>query len=338
MINKKDTILFIGLGGAGQRHLRILRKLLPENKFIGLRKTKKTPLLNPDFTIDHSQTLEEKYSIKVIEDENHIANYEPKLTIISTPTSFLSKYSQIAHKIGSNVFVEKPGIASYEEYKKIKNIFKKSSLTYNVGFQRKFDPLYIKLKEIISSLILGKIISVKVEVSSYVPEWHPYEDYKKLYACRSELGGGVLLTESHEIDMICDLLGQPKKIDSKLIKNSKYKLDIYDTAFIKIDFDQIKVEFDLSLFRKPLSRKLNFEFEKGNISYDVNLGSLVINSKKGKKVKNLTPNNDELFLNQAKKLIKLENNNKKLLSNLKNVSKIIDLNSHNKKIFSINNL
>ena len=192
MIKNSDTLLFIGLGGAGQRHLRILRKILPSNEFIGLRKTKKTPLLNPDFTINASTTLEDKYSIKVLEDERYLKNYSPKLTIISTPTSLLAKYAQVAHSIGSHVFVEKPGIVSNEEYKKIESIFINSSLTYNVGFQRKYDPQYIKLKEIINSSYLGKVKSAKVDLSSFVPEWHPYEDYKKLYACRNELGGGVI--------------------------------------------------------------------------------------------------------------------------------------------------
>ena len=337
MINKSDIVLFIGLGGAGQRHLRILRKLLPDNKFIGLRKTKKTPLLNADFTIDNSTTLEEKYSIKVFEDEKILKNYSPKLTIISTPTSLLTEFTKLAHSMGSHVFVEKPGITSFKDFKKIESIFCNSSLTYKVGFQRKYDPQYLKLKELVNSSKFGKLISAKVDLSSFVPEWHPYEDYKNLYACRSDLGGGVILTESHEIDMICDLLGKPQKVESKLIRNKKYGLDIEDTALIKTEFDEIKVQFDLSLFRKPLSRKLNFEFEKGNISFDINLGTLKINTQNVKKVDQLTTNSDELFIKQAKNLIKLENNNINVFFNLKNSLKILDVNSHNKKIYLIKN-
>ena len=100
--------------------------------------------------------------------------------------------------------------------------------------------LNIKLKEIINSSYLGKVKSAKVDLSSFVPEWHPYEDYKKLYACRNELGGGVILTESHEIDMICDLLGKPTKVESKLIRNKKYELDIHDTALLILSLIKLK--------------------------------------------------------------------------------------------------
>ena len=45
-----DRVLFVGLGGAGQRHLRIFRSLLPDIDFYAFRRNKKTPLLNSDFT------------------------------------------------------------------------------------------------------------------------------------------------------------------------------------------------------------------------------------------------------------------------------------------------
>ena len=50
IIDNQSKFLFIGLGGAGQRHLRIFRELLPNAEFYGYRTTKKTPLLNNDFT------------------------------------------------------------------------------------------------------------------------------------------------------------------------------------------------------------------------------------------------------------------------------------------------
>ena len=45
-------ILFIGLGGAGQRHLRVFYDLLPsKTEFYAFRSKKTTPLLNSDFSV-----------------------------------------------------------------------------------------------------------------------------------------------------------------------------------------------------------------------------------------------------------------------------------------------
>ena len=92
MIEDNDLILFIGLGGAGQRHLRILRDILPKNDFIGFRRKFKTPLLNPDFSVNKETDISSKYSIKIYDDIEKIKKYKPKLAIISTPTSTLTKY------------------------------------------------------------------------------------------------------------------------------------------------------------------------------------------------------------------------------------------------------
>ena len=59
-------ILFIGLGGAGQRHLRLFRQnTTNKTELIAFRKTSKTPVLNPDFTINQTDSLEELYGVKI---------------------------------------------------------------------------------------------------------------------------------------------------------------------------------------------------------------------------------------------------------------------------------
>ena len=46
-----NRILFIGLGGAGQRQLRLFRENLPNVDLIAYRSANKTPLLNSDFLL-----------------------------------------------------------------------------------------------------------------------------------------------------------------------------------------------------------------------------------------------------------------------------------------------
>ena len=79
MVNNVEKILFIGLGGAGQRHLRIYRDLLPNIDFYGLRKTKKTPTLNHDFTVDNNNSLKSKYNINFISNTKEIRDIKPTL-------------------------------------------------------------------------------------------------------------------------------------------------------------------------------------------------------------------------------------------------------------------
>ena len=73
---------------------------------------------------------------------------------------------------------------------------------------------------------LGKIIFSHVENGSYLPDWHPDENYSKSYAARNDLGGGVVLTCIHEIDYLYWIFGNVSEVFSISGKftNARYSL------------------------------------------------------------------------------------------------------------------
>ncbi len=324
MIKKDDTILFIGLGGAGQRHLRIFRELLPNNRFIALRNTNSTPVLNPDFSVDKNSSLEEKYNILNIFDPKKISSYKPKLTIISTPTIYHVKDSQFAHSLGSHVFVEKPGISNKSEVNTIERIFKNSNLSYKVGFQRIYHPMVRKFLEEVQNSTPNEKFICKLKLSSYVPDWHPYESYKELYACRDELGGGVILTECHEIDIINSIFGDPIKVKKTLFKNKIYSLNVEDTAEIEIEYEKCSLKADISFMRKPLERYIHIESNVSKYFLDLNTNTLNIEKNNSKQTISYILENNELFKKQAQEIIKLENNNRDEITRLKRLASFLD--------------
>ena len=110
-------------------------------------------------------------------------------------------YAQICAEQNINVFVEKPLSNSTEGLQKLKKTVERNNVKLQVGFQRRFHPLLSKVNEIVKSKKMGQLLTANFTVASYIPRWHPYENFLELYACRKELGGGVLLTEIHEIDL-----------------------------------------------------------------------------------------------------------------------------------------
>ena len=105
-----NRILFIGLGGAGQRHLRLFKKNLEGNnvEFIAYRSTNKTPLLNPDFSVNKVGSIESLYGIKIYDNLEEALALKPDLAVISTPSSMHLKYVQLCAEQSIDVFVEKP--------------------------------------------------------------------------------------------------------------------------------------------------------------------------------------------------------------------------------------
>lgn len=300
---KVNKMFFVGLGGAGQRHLRIFKQLLPpETEFSAYRSIKKTPLLNSDFSINKSVTIEEVYNIKYSDSLEEGLNNKPDVIVISTPTSLHFDIAMKAALRGINIFIEKPfshNLAGFEDFKEI---VLKNNLYFFVSFQRRFHTYLRKIKEIISNNELGEIITAVFNVCTYVPAWHPYEDFRDLYACRKDLGGGVLLTEIHEIDLCYWYFGLPKYVYCAGGNYSDVKLDIEDTAHVTLKYKEFAVQVNLCFMQKHNRRDLYIAGTKGYIEWNMDGNSLIVNNYKNRDKEILSDpeySNDSMFFSQA---------------------------------------
>ncbi len=294
-------ILFLGLGGAGQRHLRILRERLPNVRMIGARRTGKTPVLNSDFTVRNEATLESEYDIEFFKDVNEAYEQNPDLVVIATPTFNHAESIIKAAKHKANILVEKPGAMNIKQAHNVTSTVKDNKVGFFISYQRRFHPLVGRLRRVLDSNKIGKLMSVRVAVSSYVPDWHPYEDFHDLYACRSDLGGGVLKTETHEIDFITWLFGIPRQIFSTYGCRGKFNIDVEDSANLLLDYDSFSVQMTMCFMQKKQERNFKFFGQKGWIEFDLINQKLVVCSYDNKdlEVYEDIVDNDELFKLQA---------------------------------------
>ena len=111
---------------------------------------------------------------------------------------------------------------------------KKSTLM--VGYNLRYMKSLIKFREILSKKKIGKILSVRSEVGSYLPSWRKDTDYKKSVSAKKKLGGGVLLELSHDIDYLFWLFGKVEWVSATIYKQSNLKIDTEDTAIITLGF------------------------------------------------------------------------------------------------------
>jgi len=320
-----DRVLFVGLGGAGQRHLRIFRSLLPDTDFYAFRRNKKTPLLNSDFTVNTSTTIEDKYGVNLVDSLESCWNLKPDFVVISTPTKFHSSLSIDASNHGVNVFVEKPGCVTFREAQDMQETFIRNDTSLFVSFQRRFHPLVNVFKN--GLFDIGNIINIQVNVGSYVPSWHSYENHLDLYAFRKELGGGVVRTECHEIDLIVSMFGTPNDVYGSISKQSSFDIDVEDTANFTFEYNSFSVTFNTSFVQNRQERIIKINGQDGWIEYDL-LEQRV--TKNGKDHYNKITNDDlfllqsQFYLNEFSKSDDSYINS--LISNAKIIDKIIDIN------------
>ena len=302
-------ILFIGLGGAGQRHLRLFKENLLDNdvELIAYRSQNKTPLLNPDFSVNDEGSLEGIYGVKIYNDLEEVLGKNPDLAVISTPSSMHIDYVQLCASRGINIFVEKPLSNSLDGLSDLKEIVNKNKVALQVGFQRRFHPHLARIYKIINDGNFGNITNVIFTVASYIPNWHPYEDYRDLYACRKNLGGGVLLTEIHEFDLCIWYFGKPKSVTCVGGTYSNVGMDVEDTVHVTLDYTSFSAQINLTFWQKHHERSLSISGEDGYLSWnqddDVLFEEYFDDSMKNKLHKNQTPSNDAMFDSQIKSIL-----------------------------------
>ena len=272
----KKRILIIGCGSIGIRHLRML-KLLKVDKVYALRSRN-----------GHFKQLPDDIKTMVCElpDQRAAKELKPTHIIISNPTSLHLKTVLTFIDLGAKMFIEKPLAAYMTEINRMGPNQKKKFLNSDsvVGFHLRFHDVFKKIKKIVEKNELGRPLRASLSVGHYLPHWHPYEDYTKGYAARSDLGGGVLRTLSHELDMICFLFGSVESIFAKVEKLSDLKIDVDDCVDVVASLDKCpRVHVCLDYLLPELKRKGEILFEKGLLEYDYFKGEIYKTTYRSKK-------------------------------------------------------
>ena len=299
-------VLFIGLGGAGQRHLRIFRQLLPENTlFTTYRHTGATPFLRSDFTVDEKNTVETAYDLQTFKTLSSAFADGPDLTVISTPTSCHRKPMVMAVEAGSGVFVEKPWAESLHGFTEFSNAVVAKHLPFHISFQRRFHPQIAQARKAVKSGVIGRPVAANFNVYSSVPSWHPYENWRSLYAVRSDMGGGVLLTEIHEIDLANWFFGLPETVFCSGGNRSAENLAVEDTVQLTLLYANFSVQITLCFMHKAPSRSFHIAGTDGDIFWDGVANRLTVDRFAEESEEQTAPSftNDAMFMAQAERFL-----------------------------------
>jgi len=241
-------ILIVGMGSIGRRHAENLKKL-PNVDIAALRSfagtLKKNSNVNREF-----DNLEDALM------------YNPDGVIICTPTAQHVDIALEFLKRNFKILIEKPIAESYEQALSLK----KYSDNIRVAYCYRFHPIFIKISEILKKEFFFK---VSFKRSFYLPNWHPYADYRKEYTANKSMGGGVIRTLSHEIDLMHYWFGKPDSINGVIDKISHLDIDTDDFAFFSAKSnDGTRINYELDFF-SPININIGEAFSSlGKYEWD----------------------------------------------------------------------
>lgn len=268
-------LVVVGLGGIGQRHVRNLRALLGDTAEIYAYRVRRTsPTLTDRLTVENGLSVEEKYGITVLMDFDEALALGPDAVLICNPSSLHMPIALAAAKAGCALFIEKPLSHNEEQVGELIDTAERRGLVTLVGYQMRFHPCLRRVQSLLAGQAIGDVIAARIEVGEYLPGWHTYEDYRQMYASRADLGGGVILSQIHELDYIYWLFGLPTRLFALGGHLSDLEIDVEDTASILmecvVDGRAIPVHLHQDYVQRPPSRTCEVIGTAGKILMDFN--------------------------------------------------------------------
>lgn len=248
-------VLFCGLGGIGQRHLRNLRALVGDRLEVhAFRVRRNRDRLLDNLTIADGADLESDFAITVHNDLLAALSTRPDVVFVCNPSSLHVPVALAAAEAGAHLFIEKPVSHDMNGVTDLLSIVRQKRLVCLVGYNFRFNPGPMRLKEIVDAGTLGRIIGVRAEIGEYLPNWHRYEDYRQMYAARKDLGGGVILSQIHEMDLVCWLFGLPRRVLCMGGHLSGLDVDVEDSASSLMQADGPHGRFPILLHQDFVQR------------------------------------------------------------------------------------
>ncbi len=250
--------LVVGCGSIGRRHAKNLKSLGLQH--LGFCDTSPAAL----------QYCRDEFQGESFSDyPEALRNFKPDIVLICTPPVYHVEEALAALQAQAHVFIEKPLSHESSGIQVLIAEARRNDRKVQIGYNMRFHPGLQILKELIDSGKIGRVLWLHVEAGQYLPDWRPWQNYKESYSARHELGGGIILDGSHELDYICWLLGRPTEVTCRAEHLSSLEVDVEDSAWIYLNFpERRRAELHLDFVQRAYTRTCKVVGENGTAVWD----------------------------------------------------------------------
>jgi len=251
-----EPFLIVGLGSIGRVHLRNLVALGRRNLIL---------CHSGKSTLPES----ELNGFVVVRSLEQALSSRPLAALITNPTALHVPTATLAAQAGCHLFLEKPVSHTEEGVVALLHQVEQQRLCAQVGFQFRFHPALQQIKMWLTNEAIGRVISAHVHWGEYLPDWHPWEDYRRSYSALAALGGGVISTLCHPFDYLRWLLGEVKSVMALSHCSGSLEIEVEDVAEIMLRFTSGVIgSIHLDYLQRPHRHTLEIIGERGTINWN----------------------------------------------------------------------
>jgi predicted dehydrogenase len=264
------AVLLVGAGSIGRRHLGNLRALGIE----------RVGIVEPDPARRAAAGGETETYAGLTE---AIQRFHPDAALVCTPPVFHVPAALELVRAGADVFVEKPVAATLDGVDQLIKESEERKRIVQVGYNLRFHPIVAAAAAQLATGAIGRILYAHATVAQYLPDWRPQVDYRQSYTARADLGGGILLDASHELDYLTWMMGAPATVSCEAGHASSLEVDVEDSATLLLGYpggSHAVVHMDF--VRRGYHRTFDFVGETGNLTGDIGKKTLRLDRGAGK--------------------------------------------------------
>lgn len=187
--------------------------------------------------------------------------------IIATPHYLHGEMTKQAFAAGKHVLCEKPMAITVSEAESVIEMWQRQELMYAVCYQNRFNPSFLRLKEMIDMKCFGELKGIKCELT-----WHRGSDYYNVANWKgswSEEGGGVLINQAiHTLDVVTWMVKLPNRLKGKIMTTLLEGIvEVEDAAMATaiIDDETPVVIYASNNYSSDPAPTVTFDFENANV-------------------------------------------------------------------------
>jgi predicted dehydrogenase len=251
--------LIVGLGAIGRRHLRNLKQIEPGAS---------VAIWHQHSRSSSDSSASSLSSCTVFQLEDALAT-RPEFALITGPASVHVQTGLDLADRGIHLLIEKPLSNGPEGVDLLLERCRERQVALMVGYNFRFYEPLQEMRQALQAGRIGRVLSIRAEVGQYLPEWRPGVDYRRSVSARSELGGGVLLELSHEIDYVRWLVGEVSEVTARVGHVSDLETDVEDVAEIVLQFEEGAIgSIHLDMIQRTQTRTCRVIGSEGTLTWD----------------------------------------------------------------------
>jgi predicted dehydrogenase len=199
----------------------------------------------------------------------------PSFAVIANPSSLHLGAAVACAAAGCHLLVEKPLSDRLEGVAELEAAAAARGVRILVGFQFRYHPALARIGAILRSGVVGSPLDVTVVWAEHLPSWHPWEDWRRGYAARADLGGGVHHTICHPFDYLRLLFGDPVEVRASVTTDGPLGLGVPEAADVVVGFGgAFRARVHLDYWARPLMHRLVVVCADGTVEWDYPTGLL----------------------------------------------------------------